>query len=89
MFGHRCETAVPLGLGCQGGGQHMELDPGAPREGGDPALLHPDRIPQTACKANRDRLGFNALSVTPDPGRVASEGRRGAASMRTNYFATP
>ena len=29
---------------------------------------------QTAWKAHLDRLGFNALSVTPDPVRVASEG---------------
>jgi hypothetical protein len=29
---------------------------------------------QTAWRAHLDRLGFNALSVTPDPVRVASEG---------------
>jgi hypothetical protein len=29
---------------------------------------------QTAWKAHLDRLGFNALKVTPDPVRVATEG---------------
>jgi hypothetical protein len=41
---------------------------------------------QATWLAHLDRLGFTALTVTPDPVRVATEG---AVSSRTNFSATP
>jgi len=44
---------------------------------------------QTAWKAHLDRLGFNALKVTPEPVRVVTRARCGAAFRRTNSSAMP
>ena len=41
---------------------------------------------QTAWQAHLDRLGFNALSVTPDPVRVASEGASWGSVQAHNFL---